>query len=141
MKLARMMKFFKQTRKDHLILKSDGSRHLKWRFAVHPDFKSHTGGIMTMGKGVITSISHKQGLNTQSSTEVKVVAADDLVSPMLWTRQFLEVQGYTIDDNILYQDNQSAILLESNGWKSAERGPGTSTFTYFLSWTKRRKVK
>jgi hypothetical protein len=74
---------------------------------------------MTMGKGAVTSISRKQGLNTWSSTEAEVIAADELVGLMLWTRQFLEAQGYTIDDNILFQDHQSAILLESNGWKSA----------------------
>jgi hypothetical protein len=123
MKLMRMMKFLKQTRKDCLTLKSDGSQQLKWyvdaTFAVHTNFKSHTGGVMMMGKGAVTSISQKQGLNTQSSTKAEVIAADELVSPMLWTRQFLEAQGYTIDDNILYQDNQSAILLESNGRKSA----------------------
>jgi hypothetical protein len=63
-----MMKFLKQTSKDCLTLKLDGSQQLKWyvdaAFAVHPDFKSHTGGVMTMGKGAVTSISRKQGLNT-----------------------------------------------------------------------------
>ena len=59
-KLVRMMKFLKQTAKDRLTLRADGSAILKWyvdaSFAVHPDFKSHTGVAMTMGKGAITSI-------------------------------------------------------------------------------------
>ena len=33
---------------------------------------------------------------------------------MLWTRYFLEAQVYGIDENILYQDNMSAMLLEKN---------------------------
>ena len=72
-----------------------------------------------MGKGAIASISKKQGMNTRSSTEAEVVAADEIVGPMLWTRQFLEAQGYKIKENILFQDNQSAMLLETNGRKSA----------------------
>ena len=33
---------------------------------------------------------------------------------MLWTRYFLEAQGYGIDGNILYQDNMSAMLFTKN---------------------------
>jgi hypothetical protein len=34
---------------------------------------------------------------------------------VLWTRYFLEAQGYIVDDSKLYQDNQSSMLLEKNG--------------------------
>ncbi len=118
-----MMKFLKQTVKDILTLKADGLRSLKWHvdasFAVHPDFRSHTGATMTMGEGVPVHRSNKQGMNTRSSTEAEVVAADEAVGPMLWTALFLEAQGYSIRENILYQDNQSAMLLEKNGRRSA----------------------
>ena len=80
MKLTKMMKFLKQTSEDKLTLKADGSRNLKWHidaaFAIHPDFKSHTGAIMTMGSGAITSISRKQKINTRSSTAAEIVAVD-----------------------------------------------------------------
>ena len=33
---------------------------------------------------------------------------------VVWTRNFLMGQGYDITDNVVYQDNQSAILLERN---------------------------
>ena len=74
-----------------------------------------------MGKGAIASTSQKQGLNTRSSTEAEIVAANDMAGPMVWTQNFLEAQGYHLEDNILYQDNQSAILLESHGHRSAGR--------------------
>jgi hypothetical protein len=122
-KLMRMIKYLKQTSKDRLTLRSDGTKTLRWHvdasFAVHPDFRSHTGATLSMGQGAITSISRKQGMNTRSSTEAEVVAADEVVGPMIWTRRFLEAQGYTITDNILLQDNQSAMLLETNGRRSA----------------------
>ena len=57
---------------------------IKWyvdaSFAVHPDFKSHTGAVMTMGKGAMQSVSSKQKLNTRSSTESELVGGDDSVT-------------------------------------------------------------
>ena len=60
-------------------------------------------------------------MNTRSSTEAEVVAADEVVGSMLWTKLFLEAQGYPVKENILYQDNRSAMLLEGNGRRSAGR--------------------
>jgi len=42
-------------------------------FAVHPDFKSHTGGVLTMGEGTLQGVTSKQKLNTRSSTEAELV--------------------------------------------------------------------
>ncbi len=36
---------------------------------------------------------------------------------ILWTKLFLEELGYTVDRNILKQDDKVAILLETNGRK------------------------
>jgi hypothetical protein len=122
-KLVRMMKFLKQTKDDRLTLRADGSHNLLWHadaaHAVHMDFKGQTGSTLTMGQGAVTSSSCKQNMNTRSSTETELVAADDVIGPALWTRRFLEAQGYPIKNNILFQDNKSAILLETNGRKSA----------------------
>ena len=82
-KLVRMMKFLKQMVNNCLTLKADGSRTLKWyvdaAFAVHPDMRSHMGAVMTMGQGAAQHICHKQGMNTQSSTEAEVIAANEAV--------------------------------------------------------------
>jgi hypothetical protein len=49
-----MMKFLNQPKNDKLTLRADGTKKLKWHidaaFASHPDFKSHTGATLTMGK-------------------------------------------------------------------------------------------
>ena len=101
------------------------SMTLRWHwdasFAVHPDFKSHTGGTLTLGKGCILSSSKKQKLNTRSSTEAELVAVDDGMSLMLWCKLFLEAQGLKVEDNILYQANRSAMLLEKNGKASSSK--------------------
>jgi hypothetical protein len=63
-KLIRLLKYCNGTRKDKLILSADSLHVIKWyvdaSFAVHPDFKSHTGGVMTFGGGAVQSLSRKQ---------------------------------------------------------------------------------
>ena len=65
-------------------------------YTVHPDMKSHRGGVMSFGIGdFFVCKSSKQKLNTQSSTEAEVVGASDLYLPniMLWIQMFLGAQG------------------------------------------------
>ncbi len=54
-----------------MILRVDNLNILKWYvkvvFGVHPDFKSHTDGVLTTDHGVIISMSRKQKLNTRTS--------------------------------------------------------------------------
>jgi hypothetical protein len=105
-----------------LTLEGDNACIIKWwidaSFVVHPDMKSHTGGTMSLGKGSPYSTSTRHKLNTKSSTEAELVGVNDVMPQVLWTRYFLEAQGYGVNDSIIYQDNQSAILLE---WTGIER--------------------
>jgi hypothetical protein len=102
-----------------LILAADGTGVLSWYvdalFAVHPDMKGHTGGAMTMGTGFPLDNSTKHKLNTHSSMESEIDAVDNLIPQILWVRLFLKAQGFAVSNNILYQDNKSAMLLETNG--------------------------
>ena len=121
-----------------MALSADNLQIIKWyvdaSFAVHPDFKSHTGAIMTMGNGAIQSISRKQKLNTRSSTEAELIGVDDAATMILWTKLFMEEQGYQVKKNVLYQDNQSAILLEKNGRRSAgKRSRALNTRYFFIT--------
>ncbi len=135
-KLLHMMNFIQKSVNDPLIMSAENLRIIKWfvdaAFAVHPDFKSHTGGIMTLGKGAPITISRKQKLNTRSSTEAELVGADDAATMILWTKLFLEAQGYDIDKNILCQDNKAAILLEENGKKSSGKRTRALNIRYFF---------
>ena len=80
-KLVRMIKYLNGTKKKYLNLSSDYLKVIKWyldaSFAVHPDFKIHTGLIVTMGQGAMQSVSRKQKLNTRISTEAELVTVDD----------------------------------------------------------------
>ena len=105
-KLVRLLKYLNGTREDVLTLGADNLRVIKWHvdasFAVHPDFRSHTGGSMSFGQGAVQSISRKQKLNTKSSTTAELVGADDASDLILWTKLFMEAQGYESDKNILF---------------------------------------
>jgi len=102
-----------------LVLEVDDVGVIKWwvdvSFAVHPDFKSHSGGAMSLGKGVILAGSKKQKINTKSTAESEIVRVDDFSCQILWTNYFMAEQGYKVIETAVFQYNQSAILLEMNG--------------------------
>ena len=88
-KLIRMLEYLKGTSKLCLKLKADNPQVVKWyvdvSFAVNPDYRSHTGAVMTLGEGSVIAMSKKQKLNTRSSTEAELVGADDAATMILWT--------------------------------------------------------
>jgi hypothetical protein len=94
--------------------------------------RSHTGGVISLGHGVITTKSSKQKINTKSSTEAELVGASDFISQTMWTTWFLRDQGYVVESNIFYQDNQSAILLEKNGRGSCGEKSRHINIRYFF---------
>jgi hypothetical protein len=135
-KLGRCLRYLRGTKELILTLESDGSGAIQWwidaSFAVHPDMKSHTGITMSLGKGSPFSCSTSQKLNTKSSTEAELVGVDDGMPLIIWTRNFLIAQGYKVKDNVVYQDNQSAILLERNGRASSGRRTRHVNIRYFF---------
>ena len=124
-KMGHVMKYLRNTITLTLTLEADDLQLIHWwidgAFATHQDMRSHTGGAMTLGKGVIYGTSTRQKLNTRSSTEAVLVAVDSCMSQVLWTRYFLEAQGYNINNCVIYQDNKSAMLLEQNGQASSSK--------------------
>ena len=136
-KLLRFVSYLKSTEKDVLTLRTDGTNRILWwvdaAFTVHTDMKSHTGAVMSMGYGAIQAISKKQKVNTRSSTEAELVAVDDVLAQVVWTKKFLEAQGFNVTDNIVYQDNKSTMLLEKNGRKSAGKRSRHLDIRYFFA--------
>jgi hypothetical protein len=65
-KLLRLMEYLNGSTDKVLFLAADDQHVIKWyvdaSFAVHKDFRSHTGGAMSYGTGVPISISRKQKL-------------------------------------------------------------------------------
>jgi len=135
-KLRRVLRYVRNTLYLPLVLEVDDVGVIKWwvdvSFAVHPDFRSHSGGAMSMGKGVILAGSKKQKLNTKSTAESEIVGVDDFSGQILWTNYFMEAQGYRVIETVVYQDNQSAILLEVNGKQSSSKRTRHMNIKYFF---------
>ena len=119
------------------MLSADLLHVIKWyvdeSFAVHPNFKSYTGSVMTMGEGAIQGNLSKQKLNTCSSCDIELVGNDDASTKILWTQLFMEAQGYKVQQNIMYQDNKSTIQLLKMGVAVLASNPARSILVTF-SW-------
>ena len=90
-------------------------------FAVHGDYKSHSGVSIFLGLGGIFFKSVKQKLNSKSSTEAELIAVSDGLTMIIWIREFLIGQGYNVGPATLFQDNKSTIQLIANGRSNSER--------------------
>ena len=90
-------------------------------YAVHEDMKGHTRATLSLGKGVIYIGSWKHRLVACSSTESELIGVYDVLLQVLWTKQFLEEQGWLDSTTMVYQDNTSSILLEKNGRSSSTK--------------------
>jgi len=101
-------------------------------FAVDPNMRRHTGVLLSMGVRAIYRSSTKQKLNTRSSTEAELVGVNDALPQVLWTRQFLGEQGFRDTDPVIYQDNQSAILLEKHGRGSSGKRTRHIDVSYYF---------
>ena len=129
------MCFLAETKNDVLTLEADNHQSNEYwidaAFAVHPDYRSHTGAVQTLGKGAITSISTKQKVNSRSSTEAELIGIDDVISKVLWSKRFIEAQGFPLQSTIVYRDNTSSMKLEENGQASASTRTRHFNIKYF----------
>ena len=55
-----------------------------------------------------------------------------MLPKMLWVPLFLQDQGYKVKNNILLQDNKSAILLEQKGRQSAGERTQALNIRFFM---------
>jgi hypothetical protein len=126
-KLDRLLKYLNFTKMLGIIFRPDRTLTLHAEidssFAVHTDFRSHTGVLLSLGlnSSPIYVSSCKQRINTKSSAECELVAATDGGTHMIWTREFLIDQGYPRMKCVLHQDNEATIFLLKHGRDSSNR--------------------
>jgi hypothetical protein len=58
---------------------------------------------------------------------------------ILWSRLFLEHQDYGVDENIIFQDNERAILLNKNGKSSSGKRTKHINMRYFFVTDRQEK--
>ena len=135
-KLGRCLSYIRCTKELRLTLEAKDMSVIHWwidaSFAVHADYKSHTGACLSFGRGWPVNISSKQKINMRSSTEAELVGINNTMALVLWCRLFIMGQGFDVRDNIVYQDNQSTMLLSNNGRHSSGKKPVISKFDFIL---------
>ena len=136
MKLARVIRYLLSTIYLPLVVEWDVSGTLLWSidasFAVHNDMRSHTGAMLTFGRGAVFSLSNKQKVNTTSSTVAEIVGVEDAMNFVMWVKLYIEQQVVNLPMksiikrlgaqlSVLQQGNTSSIKLEANGKRSSTK--------------------
>ena len=134
-KLTRLIRYLRGSKELVLTLCANNDGIIRWwidaSYAVHNDMKGHTGATLSLGKGSVYSGSWKQRLVARSSTESELIGVYDALPQVLWTKQFLEEQGWSNSATVMYQDNTSSILLERNGRSSSTKRTKHMNIRYF----------
>ena len=84
-------------------------------YAVHNNMRSHTGGWMSLRHGVL-----------------HLIGVCEYLPFNIWLVMFPEAQGYYLEVNTLWQDNQSAIKMEKNGRNSCTGNSRHINIRYFI---------
>jgi len=110
-------------------------------YTVYPDMWSHTGVDISLGKGLLTPHQTSKNPNTKSSREAKLVAIEDAMVQVLWTKHFLAAQCECVPTTNIYQNNKSTIMMAENGKQSSSQHTRHLNVRYFLSQTRSKNVK
>jgi len=88
---------------------------------VHMNGKSHSGIIISHGRGAVLAKSMKQKIVCRSSTESELVALSDATSLAAYELQFMISLGMEMGHAQVYQDNTSTIRMAHNGKSNSDR--------------------
>ena len=135
MKLKRILSFLNGTIEDERTIGADSLTEIfTWidaAYAVHDNMRSHMGGLISLGTGVVHAKSSMEKINTKSSTEAELVGLAEYLPYNIWFLHFMRAQGYDVKNNTIYQDNKSAILMERNGRNSCTGNSRHINVRYF----------
>jgi hypothetical protein len=126
-KLNRILKYFKGTKELGIFLGLSEENDLRVicyadaSHGTHFNGKSHSGIVISHGRGSVLSKSMKQKIVCRSSTESELVALSDATSLAAYELQFMESLGIKVTKAQLYQDNTSTIRLAFNGKSCSDR--------------------
>ena len=74
---------------------------------------------------------YKQKVMSRSSTEAELIGVDDVISKIIWSKLFIEAQGFVVKMTIIYRDNTSSMKLEANGKASSGKRTRHLNIKYF----------
>ena len=135
-KLERVLTYLSCTKDERRIIGINNisvmNTYIDASYAVHPNMRGHTGGVISFGHGIVHIKASEQKINVKSSTECELVGLSEYVPYSLWLGYFLEEQGYKLKSNLIHQDNQSAMKMEVNGRTSCTGNSRHVNIRYFF---------
>jgi hypothetical protein len=124
-----------ELRPEYEHIQEDGTGKMTVHQGKVHEYLGMTLDYSTPGVCEVSMKKYTQEMNARSSTKSELVAVDDMMPTVLWARQFLENQSYALKDNLVYQDNQATILLETN--ERASSGKRTKHINMWLFFNNR----
>jgi hypothetical protein len=135
-KLERVLRYLNATRDLGIVMEGGTilcvSIWIDASYGVHPNGKSHSGVVVTVGRGPIVAKSGKQKIVAKSSSEAELIAASDEVGEGIHIRDFLIEQGYTVGPATLHQDNMSTMKLIEKGRSTSDRTKHVNVRYFFV---------
>ncbi|KAA8494428.1 Copia protein [Porphyridium purpureum] len=140
-KLNRALKYLARTREQVLRLgvKTCAEGHVEVSifvdaaFGVHSDMHSHTGCVVSLGRGAVYAKSSRQKLVTKSSTEAELVGVSDMMGQSIWIAALLTELDVDVKRKVLYQDNEATMALIRNGRPNSFRTRHIALRYFFTS--------
>ena len=117
--IYRIMYFFKATRNETATMSADDTQTIKWYIDAAYAIHKNTWCIFLLRNGAVTSDSTKHNVNFKSLTGSEIIAVDDMLSRVLWTKGFIEALGHQVKANIIYQDNTIALKIKASRKESS----------------------
>ena len=71
-------------------------------------------------------------MNTRSLLDTKLARVDNVKHVVLWALYFIQAQGYNVIHALVYQDNNSTMLLKNNSKMSSSKQTKHIKMKYFF---------
>ena len=80
---------------------------------MHNDMRSHTGAMLTFGKGTVFSLSNKLKVNSKSSTVAEIIRVNDAMNFVMWVKLFIGRYVETIPtDSVIKKVGTQPLVLQ-----------------------------
>jgi hypothetical protein len=77
-------------------------------------------------------VQRKKKISTRSTPESELLAASDETTNVIWSREFLNSQGYVLPPTTIYLDNKSTIMMITKEQDSSSRARHIHIRYYFI---------
>ena len=121
-KMNRVLEYLKGNKHIKLTLRVESLSLVIWwiyiYYNTYDDWRDHTGIIKIISRGYVLSLSLKRNSNVNSSTWGGLVGEYNRMSVFLWSKHFIEAQGYMTE---YWDDNKIIILMKNIGIASISK--------------------